>query len=81
MQEAIKSKEKAVNAKSQFLANMSHDIRTPLNGIIGLLKINETHFDDRKLVRKNQEKMQVVADHLQSLINNILDMSKIEACK
>ena len=78
MQEAIKSKEKAVNAKSQFLANMSHDIRTPLNGIIGLLKINETHFDDRKLVRKNQEKMQVVADHLQSLINNILDMSKIE---
>ena len=57
---------------------MSHDIRTPLNGIIGLLKINETHFDDKELVWENQKKMQVAADHLLSLINDVLQMSKLE---
>ena len=57
---------------------MSHDIRTPLNGIIGLLKIDEEHFDDEELVKENHEKMKVVADHLLSLINDILQMSKLE---
>ena len=57
---------------------MSHDIRTPLNGIIGLLKINETHFDDKELVRENQKKMEVAANHLLSLINDVLQMSKLE---
>jgi signal transduction histidine kinase len=51
---------------------MSHDIRTPLNGIIGLLKIDETHFDDPTLVRENHKKMAVAADHLLSLINDVL---------
>ena len=53
-------------------------MRTPLNGIIGLLKIAEQHFDDRELVLENFRKMQVAADYLLSLINDILQMSKIE---
>lgn len=68
----------ANRTKTQFLARMSHDIRTPLNGIIGLLKIDEEHFDDEELVKENHEKMKVVADHLLSLINDILQMSKLE---
>ena len=57
---------------------MSHDIRTPLNGIIGLLKIDKAHFDDFELVKSNHEKMLVAADHLLSLINDVLQMSKLE---
>ena len=68
----------ANKAKSDFLANMSHDIRTPLNGIIGLIKINTTHFDDIELVKQNHQKMMVSANHLLSLINNVLQMSKLE---
>ena len=68
----------ANRAKSAFLFNMSHDIRTPLNGIIGLLKIDKAHFDDFELVKSNHEKMLVSADHLLSLINDILEMSRLE---
>lgn len=57
---------------------MSHDMRTPLNGITGLLKINENHFDDIDLVKENHKKMQIAADYLLSLINEVLQMSKIE---
>lgn len=57
---------------------MSHDIRTPLNGIIGLLKINVAHSDDEKLVRENYKKMEKAANHLLSLINDVLQMSKLE---
>lgn len=57
---------------------MSHDIRTPLNGIIGLLGINDAHKDDAELVAQNRAKAHVAADHLLSLINDVLDMSKIE---
>ena len=70
--------ESANKAKSEFLSRMSHDIRTPLNGIIGLLEINRAHADDRKLVNENEEKMRVAADHLLSLINDVLDMSKLD---
>ena len=65
-------------AKTNFLSRMSHDIRTPLNGIIGLLNINEKHFDDQKLVLENHKKMETAAKHLLSLINDVLQMSKIE---
>ena len=78
LQKAIETKEKASQVKSQFLANMSHDIRTPLNGIIGLLKIDEMHMDDRKIIQENHEKMAVAADHLLSLVNDVLQMSKLE---
>lgn len=78
LQDALLQAEKANAAKSSFLARMSHDIRTPLNGILGLIKIDEDHFEDQKLVRDNHRKMQVSANHLLSLINDVLQMSKLE---
>ena len=78
LQKAKEAAELANRAKSTFLFNMSHDIRTPLNGIIGLLKINQAHFDDKELVRANYDKMMVSANHLLSLINDVLQVSKLE---
>ena len=78
LQQAAIAANAANRAKSAFLFNMSHDIRTPLNGIIGLLKIDEAHFDDAALVRANHDKMLVSADHLLSLINDVLQMCKLE---
>lgn len=75
---ALESEKKANQSKSAFLSRMSHDMRTPLNGITGLLKINENHFDDIDLVKENHKKMQIAADYLLSLINEVLQMSKIE---
>lgn len=65
-------------AKTSFLSRMSHDIRTPLNGIIGLLQINEKHLDDPKLIGSNRQKILVAANHLLDLINDVLQMSKLE---
>ena len=71
---------KAANtAKTGFLSRMSHDIRTPLNGIIGLLHIDEAHPDDKELIAGNRAKMLVAANHLLSLINDVLQMSKLES--
>ena len=78
LHEAVVQAEKANAAKSRFLSRMSHDIRTPLNGIIGLLKIDEAHFDDINLIKSNHEKMGVAANHLLALINDVLQMSKLE---
>ncbi len=78
LQEAVVQARKANAAKSNFLSRMSHDMRTPLNGIVGLLKIDEDHFEDQELVKENHKKMQISADHLLSLINDVLQMSKIE---
>lgn len=66
-------------AKTNFLSRMSHDIRTPLNGIIGLLKIDEQHPNDLEMIRENHGKMMIAANHLLSLINDVLQMSKLEA--
>lgn len=79
LQAALDEMSAANRVKTEFLSRMSHDIRTPLNGIIGLLKINEDHFDNKELVFENQKKMQAAAKHLLSLINDILQMSKLEA--
>lgn len=79
LQAALDEMSSANRVKTEFLSRMSHDIRTPLNGIIGLLQINEDHFDNRELVFENQKKMQAAAKHLLSLINDILQMSKLEA--
>lgn len=78
LQAAKEAAEKANAAKTNFLARMSHDIRTPLNGIIGLLKINEKHPDDPELLAANHKKILVSANHLLSLINDVLQMSKLE---
>lgn len=75
---AVVRAETASAAKSSFLSRMSHDIRTPLNGIIGLLKIDETHLMDHKLIQENHQKMTVAANHLLSLLNDVLQMSKLE---
>lgn len=79
LQAALDEMSSANRVKTEFLSRMSHDIRTPLNGIIGLLKINEDHFDNKELVLENHKKIQTAAKHLLSLINDILQMSKLEA--
>ena len=65
-------------AKTAFLSRMSHDIRTPLNGIVGLIEVNDLHPDDVELAKANRAKAKVAADHLLTLLNDILEMSKIE---
>ena len=67
----------ASEAKSVFLRNMSHDIRTPLNGIIGILDINN-RCQDEKLIRENRQKAKTSAYHLLDLVNNVLEMSRLE---
>ena len=57
---------------------MSHDIRTPMNGILGLLEINENHADDQEFTSRNRKKMKVAANHLLSLLNDVLQLSKLE---
>lgn len=76
---AIQDADRANAAKTSFLSHMSHDIRTPLNGIIGLLEIDAAHPDDLNLIHANREKMQIAANHLLSLINDVLQMSKLES--
>lgn len=78
MEQALNAARQAAEAKTNFLHRMSHDIRTPLNGIIGLLNIDKTHFDDKALVWENHEKMETAANHLMSLINDVLQMGRID---
>ena len=70
--------EAAVRAKSEFLSHMSHDIRTPINGIMGMLDIAQAHLENPKKIDSCLSKMRGAADQLLSLINDVLDMSKIE---
>lgn len=79
LQAAYDEAKKANAAKTTFLARMSHDIRTPINGILGILEMNEKYSDDLERVAKNREKCKVAAKHLLSLINDVLDMSKLES--
>jgi signal transduction histidine kinase/CheY-like chemotaxis protein len=72
------------NARSAFLANMSHEIRTPLNGIIGLIYLMEKEVDgdcDKQILKPRLHKARETAEYLLSLINNILDVSKLQAGK
>ena len=75
---ALESEKRANKAKSDFLSRMSHDMRTPLNGIIGLLDICDNHPEDRALVDASRRKAKVAANHLLSLINDTLELSKLE---
>ena len=72
---------KATKAKSEFLSNMSHDIRTPMNAIVGMTAIATTHIDDQEQVQNCLKKIALSGKHLLGLINDVLDMSKIESGK
>ncbi len=72
---------KESNAKTEFLSNMSHDIRSPMNAIMGMTEIALKHIDDKERVQYCLEKMVSSSKHLLSMINDILDLSKIESGK
>nr|WP_296040861.1 ATP-binding protein [uncultured Blautia sp.] len=78
---AFQEAETANKAKTAFLSRMSHDIRTPINGIMGMLQIISKNRDDHEKVDDCLEKIQISAEHLLALINDVLDMSKLEAGK
>lgn len=78
IKEARDSAERANRAKSEFLSNMSHDIRTPMNGIIGMTEIAAANIDNTRKMESCLRKISVSGKQLLGIINNILDMSKIE---
>lgn len=78
LEQALALAEEANRAKSDFLSSMSHDIRTPMNAIMGMTALAEAHLDDREKVENCLQKISLSSRHLLSLINDILDMSKIE---
>lgn len=77
--DALAAAEHANKAKTTFLNNMSHDIRTPMNAIIGYTALAASHLDDVDLIRDYLSKISVSSSHLLSLINDVLDMSRIES--
>ena len=79
LQDALLQAQHANKAKSTFLSNMSHDIRTPMNAIIGFTTIAVSHIDNKDQVRECLQKVLSSSNHLLSLINDILDMSRIES--
>ena len=81
LESALETARAASAAKSQFLSNMSHDIRTPMNAIVGMTAIAATHLEERERVLECLKKIGLSSQHLLSLINDILDMSKIESGK
>ncbi len=81
LNEALHQAEEASEAKSRFLSSMSHDIRTPLNAIIGMTSIAKEHIDDKTRVEDCLQKITVSGRHLLGLINDVLDMAKIESGK
>ncbi|XCP83517.1 response regulator [Roseburia hominis] len=81
LKEACDAANHANAAKSEFLSRMSHDIRTPMNAIIGMTAIAGTHLEDREKVSDCLGKITIASRHLLSLINEVLDMSKIESGK
>ena len=81
LQLAAKEAESANKAKTDFLSTMSHDIRTPMNAIIGLTTVAEQNLEDTKSVKECLRKVSLASNHLLTLINDILDISKVESGK
>lgn len=81
LEEALQQANKANRAKTAFLSNMSHDIRTPMNAIIGFTTLAVKHIDSREQVETYLQKIMTSGNHLLGLINDILDMSHIESGK
>ena len=77
--DAAREAESANRAKTDFLSTMSHDIRTPMNAIIGLTTIAEKNVNDAMSVSDNLKKIRLASNHLLTLINDILDISKVES--
>ena len=78
LQVAVENAESANRAKSTFLFNMSHDIRTPMNAIIGYADLASRHLDDPAKLEKYMENIQVCGQNLLVLLNNVLDLARIE---
>ena len=78
IEKALTQAQIANAAKTSFLARMSHDIRTPMNGILGLIEINEKHANEVEFTARNRKKAKVAANYLLSLINDVLQLSKLE---
>ncbi|NBJ93466.1 hybrid sensor histidine kinase/response regulator [Parablautia muri] len=81
LEDALMQANRASKAKSTFLSNMSHDIRTPMNAIVGFTALAITHIEQKELVEEYLKKIMTSGNHLISLINDILDMSRIESGK
>lgn len=81
LQDALAAAQHANRAKTTFLNNMSHDIRTPMNAIIGFTSLAVTHLENREQVQDYLAKITTSSNHLLSLINDVLDMSRIESGK
>ena len=81
LEEAVHAAQSANRAKSTFLSNMSHDIRTPMNAIIGYTTLAVSNIDNKEKVRDYLSKILSSSNHLLSLINDVLDMSRIESGK
>lgn len=81
LQIAAANAEIASKAKSEFLSSMSHDIRTPMNAILGMAEVAAMHIDDKNRVKDALDKIKSSGKYLLGLINNILDMSRIESGK
>ena len=81
VEDALVQAEKANKAKSDFLSSMSHDIRTPMNAIMGFTELAQSHVDDAGMVQNYLSKIGSAGQHLLNLINDILDMSRIESGK
>lgn len=79
LEDALDQAQHANKAKSTFLSNMSHDIRTPMNAIIGYTEIAQVHIDNEKKVEECLEKIMTSSKHLLDLLNDVLDMSRIES--
>ena len=81
LEEALMQANKASRAKSVFLSNMSHDIRTPMNAIVGFTSLAISHLDNTEQVEEYLKKIRASGNHLLGLINDVLDMSRIESGK
>ena len=81
LEDALAAAQRANEAKTAFLSNVSHDMRTPMNAIAGFTQLALDEIDDREAVRGYLEKIRVASNHLLALINDVLDMSRIESGK
>jgi two-component system sensor histidine kinase/response regulator len=79
LEAALQGAEEANQAKSRFLSSMSHDIRTPMNAILGMTSIGLSHIDEKARVQDCLNKIKTASTHLMSLVNDVLDMSRIDS--